>query len=121
MYCAAVERGEDLAASFMTAPSRKPTISDCDYVSKRFFGTLGGDITAPGMKGAFQMLRMSWIAGVTGLAGCVMMLGAQAPQQTPVPPQPATADHPARPAMPVRDAHTAGYVAGKELPDDTLP
>jgi len=34
---------------------------------------------------------------------------------------PATATHPARPAMPTRDPHTPGYVDAKELPDATLP
>ena len=50
-----------------------------------------------------------------------MLLGAQAPQQAPTPAQPATADHPTRPPMPVRDPHTAGYVAAKELSDGTVP
>ncbi len=34
---------------------------------------------------------------------------------------PATATHPARPAMPTRDPHSAGYVTATDLPDGTLP
>ena len=55
-----------------------------------------------------------------GLALGVVTGIAQTSQQG-VPAQPGTADHPPRPAMPVRDPHTAGYVAAKELPDGTLP
>ena len=45
---------------------------------------------------------------------------AQVPQAS-VPAQPGTADHPPRPAMPVRDAHAPGFVAAKDLPDGTVP
>ena len=63
---------------------------------------------------------MRQIAVMSGLAGCVMLMVAQVPQ-TPTPAQPATADHPARPPMPVRDPHAPGSVAAKELPDGTVP
>ena len=42
-------------------------------------------------------------------------------QQAPAPAQPATADHPARPPMPVRDPHAAGFVAAKDFPDGVVP
>jgi len=34
---------------------------------------------------------------------------------------PATASHPARPAIPTRDPHTPGYVSATELPDAAVP
>ncbi len=42
-----------------------------------------------------------------------------APAQTPAPTVPPA--HAARPAPPVRDPHTHGYVTARELPDGTLP
>ena len=63
------------------------------------------------------MRRVRSMAVAAGLAGCVVLMGAQAP----VPAQPGTADHPPRPVMPVRDPHTAGFVAAKDLPDGVMP
>jgi enterochelin esterase-like enzyme len=61
------------------------------------------------------------MAGAAGLAGCVMLWGAQGPHPAATPAQAATADHPARPSMPVRDPHAAGFVAAKDLPDGAVP
>lgn len=59
---------------------------------------------------------LRWMVA-SGLAVCASVAVAQAP----APAQPGTADHPPRPPMPVRDPHTAGFVAAKELPDGAVP
>jgi len=62
------------------------------------------------------MLRVAavlWV-GVVGSG----LVRAQTP---PVAELPATATHPARPAPPTRDPHTAGYVTATELPDGEVP
>jgi iron(III)-enterobactin esterase len=60
-----------------------------------------------------NMLSMAFSIGL--MIGVTSTTAADAPQT-----QPAIA-RPARPRPPTRDPHTPGYVAAKELPDDTDP
>ncbi len=62
------------------------------------------------------MLRVA-VALWVGVLGSGLMR-AQTP---PVAELPAIATHPARPAPPTRDPHTAGYVTATELPDGDVP
>jgi len=68
-------------------------------------------------------MKRSRIQGVVILIVSAVFATAQSPSQAPPPPgwAPGTAQHPSRPPMPTRDPHTPGYVAAKELPDDTVP
>ena len=67
------------------------------------------------------MFRNRFMVVACVLLGTVAAAGAQAHQNAPVPAQPATADHPARPPMPVRDPHAAGFVAAKDLAEGAVP
>ncbi|MDE3164502.1 MAG: esterase family protein [Acidobacteriota bacterium] len=60
------------------------------------------------------MLRTFRIALLAGAAWIAVPAAGQTPAATPAPPPP-------RPAHPVRDPHTPGYVAARELPDGANP
>src|SRR5256885_5879319 len=81
----------------------------------RFCGIADGDIKSADENGALAMLRTGILILTIGLAECPAVVAAQTPQQAPLPPgwAPATESHPARPPVPVRDPHMAGYVAAK--------
>ncbi|MDE1175883.1 MAG: alpha/beta hydrolase-fold protein [Edaphobacter sp.] len=64
-------------------------------------------------------MRRGWIAGLAAVVAAVLIACSGLRGQ--VPAQPATADHPARPEMPVRDPHASGMVEAKELPDGVVP